>query len=116
MRRINGEVVTSDALVLNGLHVSHGDLMQIQGTSIGCATCWRIVGFACGDVTFAGLNVCSPNAEITALAEYYWRKAWETGESTPDVERIVGEFRAALRGQGRHLGDPGGTGGRHASG
>lgn len=113
MRRINGEVVTSDALVLNGLHASHGDLMQIQGTLVGCTTCWRIVGFVCGDVTFAGINACAPNLEITALAQYYWDMARRVGDSTPDVERLVGEFRTALRGQGRGLAQ---DGGRHASG
>lgn len=101
------------SLVDGGLNASHGDLLNVQGTLVGCTTCWRIVGFACGDVTFAGINACAPNLEITALAEYYWRKVWETGESTPDVERIVGEFRAALRGQGRGLAQ---DGGRHAAG
>lgn len=102
------------SLVDGGLNASHGDLLIVQGTLIGCTTCWRIVGFACGDVTFAGVNACAPNLEITALARHYWDMARRAGDSTPDVERLVGEFRAALRGQGR-LGFPQ-DGGRHASG
>ncbi len=98
------------SLVDGGLHASHGDLLNVQGTLVGCTTCWRIVGFACGDVTFAGRNTCARNLEITALAQYYWTQARATSES---VERIVGEFRAALRGQGRGLAQ---DGGRHASG
>lgn len=96
-------------LVDNGLNASHGETMRIQGALIGCTTCWRVVGFRCGEVTFAGVSECRPNLEITALAEHYWRRAREGGDSTPEVERLVAEFRAALRGQGRE-------GGRHASG
>lgn len=98
-----------EALVTGGLNASHGDLMQIQGTLIGCTTCWRVVGFRCGEVTFAGASECRPNLEIIALARYYWERARTAGDSTPEIERLVMEFRAALRGQGRE-------GGRHASG
>lgn len=100
-------VTSGESWMLADVHPSHGKTMQIQGTLIGCTTCWRVVGFRCGDVTFAGVDECRPNLEITALAEYYWRRAWEVGGGTPEVERIVTEFRVALRGA---------SGGRHASG
>lgn len=109
MRREPVLEVNRQSLVDGGLNASHGELLAVQGTLVGCTTCWRVVGFRCGDVTFAGVNACAPNLEITALAEYYWRQAREGGRSTPDVERLVLEFRAALRGQGR-------DGGRHAAG
>jgi len=95
----------------------HRPLIPLYGALIGCAKCWRVVGFRCGDVTFAGRSPCRPNAEITALAEYYWRKLRTPGTGAADVERIVSEFREALKGQGRHMAAPiGSDGGRHASG
>lgn len=80
----------------------HRPLIPLYGALIGCAKCWRVVGFRCGDVTFAGRNPCKPNAEITALAEYYWQKLRAPGNGSADVERVVSEFREALRAQGRH--------------
>lgn len=102
-------MTSGESWMLADVHPSHGETMRIQGTLIGCTVCWRVVGFRCGSVTFAGANACAPNLEITALAQHYWERARDAGYSTPEVERIVAEFRAALRGQGR-------DGGRHASG
>lgn len=108
---MTGEPETSgESWMLIDVHPSHGELIRVQGAVIGCTVCWRMVGFSCGDVLFAGRNACLPNLEITALAEHYWTRARTAGNDSPGVERIVTEFRAALRGQGR------GEGGRHASG
>lgn len=96
-----------DGLVANGLNASHGELQLVQGALIGCTVCWRVVGFRCGDVTFAGTNECRPNLEITALARYYWERARAADSEGPEIERIVTKFRVALRGA---------SGGRHASG
>jgi hypothetical protein len=97
---------------VTGIHETHGlPLLRVMGALMGCTTCWRVVAFACGDVTFAGRNECRPNLEITALAEHYWTTRPSDVDS---VEEIVASFRAALRGQGRDL--AGGTGGRHAAG
>jgi len=97
--------------------LNHRPLVPLYGALIGCAKCWRVVGFRCGDVTFAGRNPCRPNAEITALAEHYWQRLRAPGTGSADVERIVSEFREALKGQGRHAVVSGvSNGGRHASG
>lgn len=92
------------------MHESHGETMPLFGALVGCTACWRVVGFHCGETTFAGQNPCRPNAEITALAEHYWRRAREAGTGGDVTEALVAEFRAALRGRG-----PTG-GGRHAAG
>lgn len=94
-------------VTLADLHDSHGDVVVAFGALMGCTVCWRVVGFKCGDVTFAGRNACVPNLEVTALADHYWRQARTAGDDAA-VDAIVDQFRAALRGQGR--------GGRHASG
>lgn len=100
-------VTSGESWMLADVHPSHGEVMQIQGTLVGCTTCWRVVGFRCGDVTFAGVNECRPNLEITALARYYWERAQAADSEGLEIERIVTEFRVALRGA---------SGGRHASG